>query len=62
MRRLGWASSFAGRHAPQSPPLETADAVLGAAASPGLRAALARAETRQSAFALLLMSPEFQRR
>ena len=62
MRRLGWAASFSGSHTPPGAPLETADAVLGSAASPALRTALARAETRQSAFALLLMSPEFQRR
>ncbi len=62
VRRLGWSSSFAAQHAPQATPGEVADAALGARASPALKTALARAETRNEAFALLLMSPEFQRR
>jgi uncharacterized protein (DUF1800 family) len=38
------------------------DVVAGEAASSETRQTIARAETRQQALALLLMSPEFQRR
>ena len=38
------------------------DVAAGEAASPETRQTIARAETRQQAMALLLMSPEFQRR
>jgi uncharacterized protein (DUF1800 family) len=38
------------------------DDILGPVASPATRDAVARAETREQAFALLIMSPEFQRR
>jgi uncharacterized protein (DUF1800 family) len=38
------------------------DLIAGEAVSPETRQTVARAETRQQAFALLLMSPEFQRR
>ena len=38
------------------------DAIIGPAASPETRQAIARAESKQQGLALLLMSPEFQRR
>jgi uncharacterized protein (DUF1800 family) len=38
------------------------DIAMSDAASQDTRQTIARAETRQQAFALLLMSPEFQRR
>ncbi|MFO1147899.1 MAG: DUF1800 family protein [Alsobacter sp.] len=43
-------------------PKELLDAVLGPAASPETRQAVARAESRQQGLALLFMSPDFQRR
>jgi len=43
-------------------PNERLDVVVGASASPETRQAIARAESRQQALALLLMAPEFQRR
>jgi uncharacterized protein (DUF1800 family) len=43
-------------------PLALLDAVLGPAAAPETRQAIARAESKQQGLALLLMSPEFQRR
>jgi uncharacterized protein (DUF1800 family) len=43
-------------------PLSVLDTISGLAASRETREALARAESRQQALALLLMSPEFQRR
>ena len=38
------------------------DTVFGSTVSPDVRQAVARAESRQQALALLFMSPEFQRR
>ncbi len=43
-------------------PSELLDAVIGPAASPETRQAVARAESKQQGLALLFMSPEFQRR
>jgi uncharacterized protein (DUF1800 family) len=43
-------------------PRDMLDIVAGDAASPETRQTIARAESRQQADALLLMSPEFQRR
>ena len=43
-------------------PSQLLNEVLGPAASPATREAVARAESRQQGFALLLMSPEMQRR
>jgi len=62
VKRLLWAQRFAAAHAPDGDPAAAADAVLGARLSARTRAALSRAESRPQAFALLLMSPEFQRR
>ena len=51
------------RPEPVLPPMSRLlDAAAGDAASHDTRQAVARAETRQQAVALLLMSPEFQRR
>ncbi len=69
-----WASSegmkvrlsFAGLMAKQSPeagnPVEIVQTILGDAASPDTKQAIARAESKAQGLALLLMSPEFQRR
>ena len=43
-------------------PNDCARGALGARLGPDAARAIAAAETRQEAFALLLMSPEFQRR
>ncbi|WP_413990982.1 DUF1800 domain-containing protein [Labrys okinawensis] len=43
-------------------PSDMLEAVVGSSASPETRQAIARAESRQQAVALLLMAPEFQRR
>ena len=43
-------------------PRNIVDEVLGALASPETRQAVARAESKQQALAILLLSPEFQRR
>jgi uncharacterized protein (DUF1800 family) len=43
-------------------PSDILEAVLGSSASPETRQSIGRAESRQEAVALLLMSPEFQRR
>ncbi len=60
--RLDIASRIATRVSDNIEPLQLLDAAAGAAASHETRQAVARAETRQQAVALLLMSPEFQRR
>ncbi|MDJ1159258.1 DUF1800 family protein [Chelatococcus sp. SYSU_G07232] len=60
--RLDVAAAL-GRQAAGGPsPPDLVDAVLGAACSRETRQAVARAESRAQAVALLLMSPEFQRR
>ena len=61
IKRIGWARSFAGGHAPGDP-VQVADAALGARLSGPTALALRRAESRPEALTLLLMSPEFQRR
>lgn len=63
VKRLTWASRFAAYYAPKdADPVDVASASLGARLSAPARTAIARAETRDEAFAILLMSPEFQRR
>jgi uncharacterized protein (DUF1800 family) len=63
VKRLAWASRFAAANAPSdAAPIQLADAALGSRLTPATRTAIARAETRSEALALLLMSPEFQRR
>jgi uncharacterized protein (DUF1800 family) len=43
-------------------PLDALDEIAGSAASPETRQAIARAESKQQGLAILLMSPEVQRR
>jgi len=62
VKRLTWAQGFASSFAPQTPPPDEARAVLGARLGARTLTAVSRAETRPEAFAILLMSPEFQRR
>ena len=60
--RLDIASQISSRIADSIDPRALLDVVAGEAASVETRQTVERAESRQQAFALLLMSPEFQRR
>ena len=60
--RLDIAAQVASRIGDNRDPREMLDLIAANAASPDTRQTIARAESRQQAFALLLMSPEFQRR
>lgn len=60
--RLDLAAQVSARIPDSLDPRELLDVVAGEAASAETRQTIARAETRQQALALLLMSPEFQRR
>ena len=62
IKRIAWAETAAAAMAPALDPNQTARDALGARLSPEAATAIARAETRTEAFAVLLMSPEFQRR
>ena len=61
-QRLDIANALARRMGAGADPRELIEETLGPLASPQTRAALARAESRPQALALLFMSPEFQRR
>jgi uncharacterized protein (DUF1800 family) len=61
-QRLDVSNQLARRVAALADPEATADTALGPLASAETRQAIARAESRPQALALLLMSPEFQRR
>jgi uncharacterized protein (DUF1800 family) len=60
--RLDLANQWARRVDVRVDPKALVETALGPLASPETRQAVARAESRPQAFALLLMSPEFQRR
>ncbi|MCC2104978.1 MAG: DUF1800 family protein [Hyphomicrobiales bacterium] len=60
--RLDLSWQVASRIQDMSDPADLLDKVAGASASPVTRQALGRAESRQQALAMLLMSPEAQRR
>lgn len=62
IKRMQWAQGFAAAVADRSDPNALARSALGERLTPSVVTAIARAETRREAFALLLMSPEFQRR
>ena len=62
MHRVLWASRVAGRYERGIDPVELAASSLGAYARPDTLTALRRASSSSQALALLLMSPEFQRR
>ena len=62
IKRLEWAKGFAAVAGPLVDPVATAKSSLGARLSDRTATAIARAESRPEALALLLMSPEFQRR
>lgn len=60
--RLETAMTFARQTPGAANPLAILDATLGSACSPATRKAVARAESRAQGLAILLMSPEVQRR
>ena len=62
IKRLTWSRAFAEAHAPAADPVDAARSALGARLTPAATRAIGRAESRPEAFALLLMTPEFQRR
>ncbi len=63
VKRMQFAQALAARLGPRiEDPVGLADQALGARLSPASAKAIARAESRPEAVALLLMSPEFQRR
>jgi uncharacterized protein (DUF1800 family) len=60
--RLDIASAVARQQKDVGNPGDLLDAIIGPAASPDTRQAISRAESKQQGLALLLMSPDFQRR
>ncbi len=62
VKRLVWTESFAPKAIRDRDPSDLAAQALGARLSPTTAKAIARAESRDEGLALLLMSPEFQRR
>ncbi|WP_158815868.1 DUF1800 family protein [Methylocapsa sp. S129] len=60
--RLELAAQFARQTKDAPAPAALVDDILGPTVSPQTREAVTRAESREQAFALLIMSPEFQRR
>lgn len=62
MHRVLWSSRVAGRYEQGIDPVDLAASSLGAYARPETVTALRRASSSTQALALLLMSPEFQRR
>jgi uncharacterized protein (DUF1800 family) len=60
--RLELAAQFARQTKDAPTPAALVDDILGPNVSTQTRDAVLRAESREQAFALLLMSPEFQRR
>lgn len=62
VKRMAWAQAFAARATADRDPARLASDALGARLRPQTATAVARAESRPEGFALLLMSPEFQRR
>ena len=62
LRRVEWAQTYADQVGGELDPVALSDAVLGDTIDPGQRQAIARAESRPTALAMLLASPAFQRR
>ncbi|MDO8410775.1 MAG: DUF1800 family protein [Phenylobacterium sp.] len=62
IKRLVWTESFAPKAVGGRDPSDLAAQALGARLSPTTAKAIARSESRDEGLALLLMSPEFQRR
>jgi uncharacterized protein (DUF1800 family) len=62
IKRMAWSEVAGKVMAVNLDPSQSARSALGARLTPETATAIARAETRPEAFAVLLMSPEFQRR
>ncbi|MEO8114462.1 MAG: DUF1800 family protein, partial [Phenylobacterium sp.] len=62
VKRMQFAQGFAAAAVQGRDPKDLAVQALGARLSPATATAVARAESRPEGLALLLMSPEFQRR
>lgn len=62
VKRMQWSQGFAAVVADRLDPNTVATEALGARLTSPVAKAVSRAETRREAFALLVMSPEFQRR
>jgi len=62
IKRLAWTEGFSAVVAADLDPSPIAAGALGARLTEPVRKAVARAESRQEALSVLLMSPEFQRR
>ena len=62
VKRMAWAQKFADRATADRDPKVLAADALGARLHPATATMIARAESRPEGLALLLMSPEFQRR
>jgi uncharacterized protein (DUF1800 family) len=63
VKRMAWSEAFAAQATPVTgQPITLAENGLGARLALNTRTAIERAETRPEAVAILLMSPEFQRR
>ena len=61
-KRIEWSNTVAGFVGDRQDPVELGDAVLGSGFSPHSRTWVSRAESREQGIALLLASPDFQRR
>jgi len=62
VKRMAWAQKFADRATADRDPRGLASDALGERLQPATATMIARAESRAEGLALLLMSPEFQRR
>ncbi len=62
IKRMTWSEAFAAGAVADHDPVVLAEASLGARLTPLTAQTIARAETRAEGLAILLMSPEFQRR
>jgi uncharacterized protein (DUF1800 family) len=62
IKRMNWTQGFSAVVAGELDPNTIAGDALGARLSDPVRKAVARAESREEALSILLMSPEFQRR
>ena len=62
IKRMAWAQSLAAQALNGRDPVQLAHDALGARLTPLVATAISRAETREEGLAILLMSPEFQRR
>jgi uncharacterized protein (DUF1800 family) len=62
IKRIAWAQSLAAKDLGGRDPTQLAADALGARLTPLVAKAISRAETREEGLAILLMSPEFQRR